>query len=120
MNHEKKSFNHGTTAHATRVVNTVLCTTCQGPNLLIGGGTDFIEPVPSDKNLVGIEDWDTGNNQYTVAPNPATDKLAVTKLQRDGILFTVKVLDATDRQLREAKSQGTGHLEIDLSSCPAA
>jgi hypothetical protein len=109
----------GTTTHATRVINTVLCTTCQGQNLLIGGGTDFLEPVSSDKNLVGIGDWDAGNKQYAIAPNPATDNLSITRLNSDGILFTVRILDATGRQLREAKSQGTGHLEIDLSNCPA-
>lgn len=109
----------GTKVHATRVINTSLCTLCQGPNLLIGGGTNSIEHVASDKNLASIENWDIGNNQYTIAPNPAADHLAITRLNGDGVLFTARVLDATGKQFLEAKDQGTGHLEIDLSSCPA-
>ncbi len=108
----------GTTAHATRVVSTEYCTGCPELNLLIGGG-GFPGPVASGKNLVSIEDWDTGNNHYTIAPNPATDNLAITRLNGDGTLFTVRVLDTTGKQLLEAKGQGSGQLEIDLTKCPA-
>lgn len=104
----------GTTVHDTRVINTYLCTLCQEPNLLIGGGSDFIEPTtPSGKG------WGTVGNQYGIAPNPATDHLTITRLNDKGDLFTVRLFDTTGKECLMTKGQGMVNLAIDLSNCPA-
>ena len=109
------------TVSATRVINTILCTLCDGPNLMLGNHTNEALPIAeTDVLLRVVEGKSKAGSRYELSPNPTSDKLLVERLTSSESNFSVKILDLSGQMLFETDNHGLNKLEIDLDAFPTA
>lgn len=68
--------------------------------------------------LTGIENYDYGQQQYAVYPNPFKDNFTV-NVKSNGDVLKIKVINTIGQLIKEAEATNTDQLNIDLQGVPA-
>jgi hypothetical protein len=104
---------------ATRVINTVLCFACNGPQFLTDNNSAEVQAHIVKKASIDDalqKDIIKSQSKYAVYPNPASSKLHIQRVSESGEIYRVRVFDANGKVLFDIPNQSANQLKIDLNN----